>query len=183
MPSVMTIAKKSLGWSIALSILMIITGILAMAAPEIAGVAVTVVVAWLLVISGIGHLLFAWHARGAGALIFEILLAVVYLWTGVYIFMQPLAGLVALTLVLAIYLFAEGILETFLAFRFRPHPGWGWLLFDGLITLVLAVMIWRHWPSSSLWVIGLLVGISMFLSGLTRLMFSVAARGVVSAAG
>jgi len=71
-------------------------------------------------------------------------------------------------------------LEFILSFRLRPLPGSGWLLFDGIITLILAIMIWKTWPSSSEWVIGTLVGISMLFSGISRLMLSLAARRLVS---
>ncbi len=71
-------------------------------------------------------------------------------------------------------------MEFILSFRLRPLPGSGWLLFDGIITLILAMMIWRTWPSSSEWVIGTLVGISMLFSGISRLMLSLAARRLVS---
>jgi uncharacterized membrane protein HdeD (DUF308 family) len=90
------------------------------------------------------------------------------------------AGLATLTLALAIYLFAEGVLELILSLRLRPMPGSGWLLFDAIITLILAVMIWRTWPSSTEWVVGTLVGISMLFSGVSRLMLSLAARSVAN---
>jgi uncharacterized membrane protein HdeD (DUF308 family) len=94
--------------------------------------------------------------------------------------MHPAAGLVSLTLALTIYLFAEGILELVLGFRLRPMAGSSWLLFDGIITLILAIMIWRSWPSSTEWVIGTLVGISMLFSGVTRLMLCLGARRLVA---
>jgi uncharacterized membrane protein HdeD (DUF308 family) len=86
----------------------------------------------------------------------------------------------SLTIALAIYLFLEAILEFVLGFTLRPLPGSGWLFFDGVITFILSVMIWRTWPSSSAWVIGLLVGISMLFSGTSRLMLSLAARSVTN---
>jgi uncharacterized membrane protein HdeD (DUF308 family) len=89
-------------------------------------------------------------------------------------------GLASLTLAIAIYLLIEGVLEFVLSFQIRPAHGSGWLLVDGIITLVLAVMIWSTWPSSALWVVGTLVGISMFFSGITRLMLSVAVRRIVA---
>jgi uncharacterized membrane protein HdeD (DUF308 family) len=94
---------------------------------------------------------------------------------------SPVAGLASLTLALSMYLFAEGILELIMSYQLRFMPGAGWLLFDGIITLILAVMILRSWPSSTVWVIGTLVGISMLFSGMARLMLSIAARRMVSA--
>jgi len=64
-----TIAKESVGWSIGVSVLMILTGVLAIVVPPAAGIAVLVVVAWLLIFSGVAHLVFAWHTRTAGGLV------------------------------------------------------------------------------------------------------------------
>lgn len=94
--------------------------------------------------------------------------------------LHPVAGLASLTLALAIYLFAEAILELILSFRLRPLASSRWLLVDGIIRLILAALIWRTWPSSTGWVIGTLVGISMLFSGVSRLMLSLAPRSVVA---
>ena len=172
--------KKSVGWSIGLSVLMIVAGILAIASPLAAGLAVNVIVAWLLLFSGCIHLVFAWYRPNSGGFLWELLVGILYIFIGVYLVMHPVTGLESLTLALAIYLFVEAILEFLLGFALRPLPGSGWLLLDGVVTLVLAVMIWRTWPSSTGWVIGTLVGISMLFSGTSRLMLSLAARSVVA---
>jgi uncharacterized membrane protein HdeD (DUF308 family) len=179
-PSVGTIVKQSVGWSIGLSILMILAGFLAIALPEVAGITINLLVAWLLIFSGVAHLVFAWHLRTTGGILWELLLGVLYIIVGAYLLLHPVLGLASLTLGLAIYLFAEGVLELILSFRLRPMPGSNWLLLDGIITLILGILIWRTWPSSTEWVIGTLVGISMLFSGVTRLMLSLAARSVVT---
>jgi uncharacterized membrane protein HdeD (DUF308 family) len=178
--TVPTLVKKSLGWSIALSVLMIISGMLAIIIPPIAGIAVTIFVGWLLVISGVMHFVYAWHTRGAGGIILELFLGIAYSFVGVYVLLRPLQGMVSLTLALAIYLLVESALEFALAIRLRPLPGSGWLFVDAIITVILAAMIWRTWPSSAAWVLGTLVGISMLFSGMARLMISLAARRLVS---
>jgi uncharacterized membrane protein HdeD (DUF308 family) len=175
-----SIARESIGWSIGLSVLMILAGILAIVIPPAGGIAVLLVVSWLLMLSGLFHLVFAWHTRTAGGMIWELLLGILYICVGVYALLHPAAGLAALTLVLAIYLFVEGVLELILSFLLRPMPGSNWLLFDGIITLILAILIWRSWPSSTEWVIGTLVGISMLFSGAARLSLSLAARRVAT---
>ena len=175
-----TILKKSLGWSIALSVLMLLAGFLAIVVPPVAGIAVAVFVAWLLIFSGAAHVVFAWHTRTTGGIIWELLLGLAYIVVGCYILRSPVAGLASLTLALAIYLAAEGVLELILSFQLRSMSGAGWLLFDGIVTLILAVMVWRTWPWSSAWAIGTLVGVSMIFSGAARLMLSLAARRVVS---
>ena len=174
------IAKESVGWSIGLSLLMLLAGVLAIVMPPVAGIAVLAVLAWLLMFSGAVHLVFAWHTRTAGGVVWEILLGILYIFVGVYALLHPVAGLASLTLFLAIYLFVEGVLELVLSFRLRPMPGSNWLLFDGIITLILAILIWRSWPSSTEWVIGTLVGISMLFSGAARLSLSLAARRMVA---
>jgi uncharacterized membrane protein HdeD (DUF308 family) len=178
--SAATFVKKSVGWSIGLSVLMIVAGILAIASPLAAGIAINLLVAWLLVFSGCTHLVFAWYRRSAGGFVWELLIGALYIFIGAYLLMHPVAGLKALTIALAIYLLLEAILEFALGFQLRPLPGSGWLLFDGALTLILAVMIWRAWPSSSEWAIGILVGVSMLFSGTSRLMLSLAARSVTS---
>jgi uncharacterized membrane protein HdeD (DUF308 family) len=155
---------------------MIVAGFLAICSPLAAGVAVSVFVGWLLVFSGCVHLVFSWYARTSRGFLWELLVGIVYACTGVYVLVHPVAGLESLTIVLAIYLLLEAILEFVLGFALRPLRGSGWLLFDGIVTLILAVLIWKTWPSSSAWVIGLLVGISMLFSGTSRLMLALAAR-------
>ena len=89
-------------------------------------------------------------------------------------------ALLVLTLILACYLFFEAIVEFIQYFQLRPRHGAVWLLVDGVITLILAIMIWRSWPASSIWVIGTLVGISMIFSGFSRLMLSFTAKRVLN---
>ena len=179
-PSLGAIAKESIGGSIALSLFMILAGVLAIVIPPAGGLAVVLILAWLLMFSGAAHLVFAWYTRTAGALVWELMLGILYLFVGVYTLGHPAAGLASLTLLLAIYLFVEGVLEFVMSFRLRPLPGSNWLLFDGVITLIIAVMIWRSFPSSTEWVIGTLVGVSMLVSGIARLSLSMAARRVLA---
>jgi uncharacterized membrane protein HdeD (DUF308 family) len=177
--SVGTIVKSSVGWSIALSVLVIVAGVLAIALPQLGGIAVSLVIAWLLIFIGATHFLFGWQARSAGGIVWHILLGILDIAVGIYLLMRPVAGLATLTLLLAIYLVARGIVEFILSFQVRPMPGSGWLLFDGLISIILGVMIWRTWPSSTEWAIGTLVGISMIFAGFSRLMISLAAKRVI----
>ncbi|HTS12754.1 MAG TPA: DUF308 domain-containing protein [Candidatus Limnocylindrales bacterium] len=178
--SVASFVKKSVGWSIALSVLLIVAGLVAIASPLAAGIAVNVFIAWVLVFSGCIHLVFAWFRPSTGGFFWELLVGILYVFIGAYLLMHPVIGLESLTLALAIYLLIESILEFVLGFSLRPLPGSGWLLFDGIITLILAVMIWRAWPSSTGWAIGLLVGISMLFSGSSRLAISLIARSATN---
>src|SRR4029434_6228172 len=128
---------KATTWSIVLSVLMIAAGVLAIFSPAIAGVAVTVVFGWLLILSGILHLAYAWQAGRPGAVVWEILLGILYGGIGVYLLAQPGAGLASLTLALAFYLVFEGVLEFVLSFQLRPLPGSGWVVLVGLVVVVV----------------------------------------------
>jgi uncharacterized membrane protein HdeD (DUF308 family) len=181
MASLMTAdVRNATTWSIVLSVLMIATGLMAIGVPMIAGVAITALIAWLLIFSGLLHLVFAWRGGRAGAVLWEILLGIVYGAIGFYLLANPVAGLASLTLAIAFYLLIEGALEFVLSLQLRPLPASGWLLVDGIVTLLIAVMIWSTWPSSAAWVVGTLVGISMLFSGITRLMLSIAVRRIVA---
>lgn len=180
--SIVTMAKQSIGWSIGLSVLMIVTGILAIVVPPAAGIAATILIGWLLIVMGVLHWVFGWQTRTVGGAIWGLLLGLVYAGVGIYMLMRPMAGLAGLTLALAAYLFMEAILEFALSWRMRPMAGTGWLMVDGVVTLILAVLVWITWPSNSPWVIGTLLGISMIFSGSSRLMLLLAAKRVVAAA-
>ena len=175
-PAISALAPKSPGWSIALSVILILVGIFAVLIPSVSGIGITLVFGWLMIISAITHFIFAFKTHTAGSLIWELLVGAVYLFTGVYLIFHPLDGLIALTLILAFYLLFEGIVEIILFFQMQPRHGAGWLLFDAIISLILAIMIWRSFPASSVWVIGTLVGFSMIFSGFSRLMLTLAAK-------
>src|SRR5262245_22890256 len=124
-------------WSAVLSVLMIAAGVLAIGLPMIAGVAVTAIVGWLLIFSGVFHLAFAWRAGRAAAVLWQVLIGLLYGAIGFYIIARPVAGLESLTLAIALYLFMEATLEFVLWSRLRDAPGRSWLLIDGIVTLVL----------------------------------------------
>src|SRR5258705_5928447 len=108
---------------------MILTGVLAVFIPPAAGLAVTILVGWLLAFSGVAHLVFAWQTRSSGALVWELLLGALYLLVGFHSLWNPVAGLVSHLLGLVLYLAAEATLEFILAYRLRPLPGSGGLFF------------------------------------------------------
>ena len=180
MPAIRGEVRQSATWSIVLSVLMIVSGVLALAVPPVAGLTVTVMFGWLLIITGGLHLGFAWRGEGAAAVFGEIAIALLYGAVGFYMLARPVAGLTSLTLVIAGYLAAKGVLEGVFAFKFRQLPGTGWLLFDGMLTVAIATMIASAWPASSAWAVGVLVGVAMISSGFARLMLSITVRRAVA---
>ncbi len=180
--SLSAFAPKAVNWSIALSVLLIVAGLFAMLIPSISGIVITLFFGWAMIFSGVTHFVFAFKTHTTGTLVWELFIGAVYLFTGVYLILHPLSALIALTLILAVYLFFEGVVEIVQFFQLRPRHGAVWLLVDAAVTLILALMIWRSWPASTVWVIGTLVGISMIFSGFSRLMLSLAAKRVLNRA-
>ena len=172
------IVRQASTFSILWGVALIILGMVAVGSPFLAAIAVNAFIAWLLVLAGVVHLTVAFHTREAGSLIWRMLVGLAYLFFGVYLIMHPALGVASLTLVLASLFLVEGILNIALFFRARSIQGSAWLLIDGIITLLLGLMIYMQWPSSSAWAIGTLVGVSMIISGVTRVMLSLAVRKV-----
>ena len=171
---------RAAGWSLVWSVLMMIAGLIAMTTPLVAGFAVTAVVGWLLMFSGVLHLGLAWRGGGAAGVVWEILLGAVYGAIGFYVIANPIAGLASLTLALAAYLLVEAVLEFSAYFQLRPAAGAGWLMYDAIVTFVLATMIATTWPTRAMWVVGTMVGISMLFSGITRFLLWRAVRRLVT---
>src|ERR1700685_2054175 len=160
------------GWAI----LLVVVGFLALALPFEAGIAIAIAVAALVILAGIAHLAGTLAARTTGAFFWRLLVGCAYLIAGVYLLMHPKLSLVSLTLALAVLFFVEGVFHLVTYFQIRSAPGAGWLLFDGIVTLILAVMIWRSWPASAVWAVGTIVGVNLLMSGFTRMMYSRAVR-------
>jgi uncharacterized membrane protein HdeD (DUF308 family) len=162
--------------SILWGVLLIVFGMVAVGMPLLAAVAVSALVAWLIVLAGIVHLMLAFRVHSAGSVIWKLLVGLAYLSFGGYLLMHPLVGVATLTLLLASLFLIEGLLNIVLYVQMRPLHGSSWLLVDGIVTLLLGLLIYMQWPSSSAWAIGTLVGISMIFSGVARVMMSLAVR-------
>ena len=173
------LVKKITGWYIVMAVVFIVLGILAIVEPMVAAIAVALLAGWLLVFGGAAHLVTAFGGGGTKQVAMHGLIGILYLAGGIYFLMHPLLAVGTLTLVLASVILAEGVLEVLAYFRMRKEGASGWLLMNALVTLVLGGLIWVHWPSSSEWAIGTLVGVNLLITGLSRLMFGLAARKVI----
>ena len=142
-----------------------IAGVLALLAPLAAGLSIGIAVGVLLIASGISRLVFAFKMGSFGTGLLMFLIGVLSIVTGGYMVSRPGMALATITLVLATYLFAEGLFEIIWAFRLRPISGWGWTLFSGIVALALGIMIWRQFPVSGVWAVGTLVGVHMIFGG------------------
>ena len=174
--STTNVFKEAAGMSIGWAIAMVVLGFVAILMPVATGIGVSIFVGWIMVFSGFAYLAYAFAAQGAGAFLWRMLVGIVYVGGGGYLAFHPGIALESLTLLVAVIFAVEGVTEFVVFFQFRNLPGSGWILFDGILTLVLAFLIGRQWPSSSAWAIGTLLGINLIVSGFTRLMYSVEAR-------
>jgi uncharacterized membrane protein HdeD (DUF308 family) len=158
-------------------IVMMVLGLLAIAEPEVASLAVTIFIGWLFLIAGIFRTVSLLQHRAVPGFGWALATAVLAVVLGLVLLIRPMAGVLTLTIALVAFFILEGISAILLAVEHRRHlPSWGWVLFSGLIDLVLAFLIWDGWPSSADWAIGLLVGINMVFVGLSLIMTAIAAR-------
>lgn len=170
-------AAKNAGWLIALGVLTVIAGFLAIGSPLAAGLGVAFLVGVGLTIGGVARIVGAFSAGsfGQGALAF--LGGILSFVAGAVIAARPGLGLEALTLTLAAYLLVDGVSGAVLAFRMRPANGWGWMLLSAVLSVVLGFMLLWDWPLSGLWAVGTLVGFNLVFSGASMVAIGAAARG------
>ncbi|MEB3355691.1 MAG: HdeD family acid-resistance protein [Synechococcales bacterium] len=175
-------AKSSPGRSpgaIILGIVLIILGIVAIAEPFFASVVIELFFGWLLIIGGFIQFIYAFQSRHTGGILLKILVSLLALAVGIFLVLNPLQGVVSLTLVLGIYFFVDGVLRVIAAFQTKPAPRWGWMLFSGIASIILGILIWSQWPFNAAWVIGLLVGIGLIINGLTIAVAGVAPQRTI----
>ena len=168
--------KSRAGWGIFMGVLTAALGVLLMAYPLATATVTTVLLGCILVVVGVVEIVQALRSHTAGSFFLRLLLGIVYGIGGVVLVIFPLWGVAVLTSVLGFMLLFEAIFATVLAFQTRPAAGWGWFLFDAAIALLLAIMILAHWPASSFWAIGTLVGAAIFVRGITRIALSAGLR-------
>jgi len=176
------VVRQASTLSLLWGVLLICLGVLAVGSPMVAAVAVNLFVAWLIVMAGVVHLVVAFHTREAGSVIWRLLVGLAYICFGGYLIARPALGVASLTLLLASLFLLEGIFDIVMYFKVRTTMRATWILLDGIVTLLLGLLIYAHWPSSSAWAIGTLVGVSMIFSGVTRVMVSLAVRRGAGAA-
>ncbi len=173
--------RHAWGWFLALGILEIILGTMAIGATPAATVVTVVFFGWLLLIGGVSSVVHAFWRRHWRGFFLEVLTGVLYIVAGFFMVAEPLAAAAPLTLLIAMFLLIGGIFRIVVALS-RHIDHWPWVLLNGVITLALGIMIWRQWPGSALWVIGLFIGIEMIFYGWSLVMLSLIAKGAVTPA-
>jgi uncharacterized membrane protein HdeD (DUF308 family) len=167
--------KKQWWCFLALGIALVVFGTGALVAAPFVSLAATVVFGFLLIAGGVIQLISSFWAGKWSGFLLHVLIGVLYLITGYLIVDEPVVSLLNLTLILTMFLLISGLFRIFAALLIRFHD-WGWVLVNGMITLLLGTMIYKHWPSSSLWVIGAFVGIDMIFNGWAWIMLGLHLR-------
>lgn len=152
-------------WYLILGIVLLVGGMAAIAFPFLSTIAAKLALGWIFLFAGVITVVHAFTAGNWRGFLWNLLIGILYVVAGAYLVFLPLAGIVTLTLVVALLFLADGILEIIMAYRIRPHSGWGWVLASGVAAFIAGVLIASQLPSSATWVIGILVGIKMIMSG------------------
>jgi uncharacterized membrane protein HdeD (DUF308 family) len=164
------------GWSLALGILLVIAGVVALVFPVIAAVTAAIYVGWFALIAGGIAIVIAVRTRTEPEFGWRLAVGVLYLAIGLMLVANPVAGAVSLALFVGALMAASGVVEIMLALRLKPHGGWGWLLANGILSIILAILIVIGWPLGSLVLIGYLVGFQIITCGIARIALGLAAR-------
>lgn len=172
--------KRSATWSICMGVITALLGVFLIAYPMFTATITTLLFGCTLIIIGVAQFLFALHSQSIGSLLLKILLSALFLVAGVGIAFFPVAGVAALTVLLGTMLVIGAGFETATAFLLRPIRGWGWYLFNAAASLLVGILILAGWPASSVWAIGTLVGVSVLLNGISRVMIAGLIRSSVS---
>lgn len=172
------VLRAGWGWLMALGIALVIGGALAVGAPVVATIAVTLLVGATFLVGGAVQLFHLVSARGWQAGPWSALAGGVSVIGGLLLLFDPLAGMVALTLVMIASFFADGLFRVVMGLRMRPERGWGWIAAGGAATLVLALVMFALFPGISAGLLGLLAGLSLILQGWSFMFLALAARRI-----
>ncbi len=170
-------SRVGTGWGFAVMLL----GMLAIMAPFVSGVAVTTMVALLITAAGLTMTVYAFKAGSFGKGLLQLLFGGITILCGVVMFSAPVLSMFTLTGILLVYFFVDGIFTIVAGIRGKGTPGWGWMTVSGIASIVLAVILWRQWPISGEYVIGLLVGIRLIFTGWSIAMLGMLGDATVDA--
>lgn len=172
----LTKVRENWGWLVAMGIITVIIGMVAIGMPIATAIAIDLLIAWLFIFGGTVQFIHAVKSQSKRGRFLAIVTSLCALGVGILMLLYPLKGVLTLTLVLGTFFFAEGILRVAQAINMERGSGRGWILFNGIVDAFLGVLIWSRWPSSAAWLIGLLVGIDLMLSGWSMIVLAAISR-------
>jgi uncharacterized membrane protein HdeD (DUF308 family) len=164
------------GWIVALGVVYLVAGIIALGSVMAATVASVLVVGVMMVIAGVAEVINAFQVKTWGRFFFWLALGILYIIAGFVAWDNPLLTAVWLTLFLGAALVASGIVRIFLGFNMKAGSPWVWVVVSGLITLVLGLIILAHWPFSSVYVLGIFLGVDLVFAGASWIGLGMALR-------
>jgi len=160
-----TALRAKWGWIVALGVVYVIAGFIALGSIVMATVASVFVVGVMMIIAGVAELINALQIKSWGKFLIWALLGVLYIVAGFVTFENPLFAAVLLTLILGASLVASGAVRIFLAFNMKRETPWVWVALSGAITLLLGLLILARWPINSIYILGLFLGIDLIMAG------------------
>ena len=163
------------GWFLAKGIFMILAGTLALGDYVMVALFSMIFLGWLMIFAGVVEAIHAFWKKEWGGLFLNLLVGVLYVVVGLMVLANPKATAITLALVMAIFFILDGIFRIIIAVTAR-FPQWGWMLFNGIVTLILGLIIWQQWQYFGLRIIALFIGIDLIISGWTWVMVSLASR-------
>ncbi|HEY2523566.1 MAG TPA: HdeD family acid-resistance protein [Candidatus Binataceae bacterium] len=171
--------RKHTTWFLVVGIALVILGMVAIGSAVAMTIVSVLFLGWLLIIAGIFEVIHGFSRRPWSGFFINLLGGVLYAVAGLVMVANPALAAVTLTLVIAVMLIVAGLFRLFIAFSTPLHHR-GWLVLNGAISILLGVMIWRAWPVSGLWVIGMFIGIDMIVDGWTEIMLALSARRLLA---
>jgi uncharacterized membrane protein HdeD (DUF308 family) len=178
--SVTTDVRRHFTWSVFTGIITALLGLFLIAYPLFTAAITALMFGSVLIVVGIAQFFFALHSHSLGRFVLKVILSVLYAAAGIAMVFFPLVGVAALTVLLGTMLLVYGGVAVATAFQLRPVEGYGWYLLDGAASLLMGLLILAGWPSSAFWAIGTLVGVSVLMGGISRIMIAAKLRSTIS---
>ncbi|MGF7158949.1 uncharacterized membrane protein HdeD (DUF308 family) [Rhodoligotrophos appendicifer] len=159
------VVASNRGWFLTLGIVLLVVGVFSVLFPFILTLTAEILVGIGLTAGGLALLFHSFSERNWSGFFWELLMGVLYLVGGLYFLFNPLGGIIAFTMALAAIFIVDGVFRILLGLKARPHSGAIWLIFGGVVSIVLGGMIWANLPGSAIWAIGMLLGINLAFAG------------------
>ena len=154
----------------------LLLGLVAMVGPQVFTFAINIMLGAILLVGGFGEIIRGMRHRPRKGWGWAFVIGVLYAVGGVFLLFDPLAGVLAITLVVAIAFVVKGIAAIVYSLGLRPLRVWGWLALSGIASIVVGILVWSGWPDTAMWAIGLLAGVELVLFGLALIAVALTVR-------
>lgn len=168
--------RNSWIWMAILAVISLIGGVLALLNPFAATLAATLMAGWVFAFLGALQIVQSFQMKGWGGFLWALLFGILTLVVGLSLIFNPLAGMVSLTLLVAVLFLAIGVVKIMYAFSLRSVTGWGWVLFSGIVSVLLGILILADFPWSATSILGILLGVELISNGVLFLFIALGLR-------